>query len=283
MRVARHGTGMRADVDALLSQVHPVFMLPPLAASLFGGILAGDLEFLPATVHVTAMFFAVYTAHVKDGYVDFHVRGEDDDHPLTIRGCRVALLASTLGFWSTTAVLAVVASPATAVLAAPTWLIAYNHAPTLDVHAVTTTLGYPTGIALCVLGGFHAQTGALAPEALAFAGIFLVLLAGIKIIDDSQDYAYDLSIEKRTVAVLLGRSRARRLAYVIQAVAMFLTTITALLGVIPLATILGVVAFAIVAMFAARAEPETATMLLVRAAYVFLAFLVAAVWLRPLG
>ena len=281
MRVARHGTGVRADVDALLSQVHPVFMLPPLATAVFGGILAGSLDTATATVHVVAMFFAVYTAHVKDGYVDFHVRGEDDDHPLTVRGCRVALLASSLGFWTATAALAVVASPVTAVLAAPTWMIAYNHAPTLDVHAVTTTLGYPTGIALCLLGGYHAQSGTLAPEALAFAGIFLVLLAGIKIIDDTQDYAYDLSIQKRTVAVVLGQAGARKLAYSLQALAMLLTTIAAVFGVIPLGALLGVGAFGLVALVASRADPEIATMLLVRAAYVFLAFLVAAVWLRP--
>ena len=283
MRVARHGTGVRADIDALLSQVHPVFMLPPLAASLFGGILAGTLDSLPATVHVVAMFFAVYTAHVKDGYIDFHHRGEDDDHPLTVHGCRVALLVSSIGFWLATAALVVVATPITAVLAAPTWMIAYNHAPTLDMHTVTTTLGYPTGIALSLLGGYHAQAGSLATEPLVFAGIFLVLLTGIKVIDDSQDYDYDRSIEKRTVAVVFGTQRARRFAYTLQAAAMLLTTIAALLGVIPLATLLGVAAFGVVAAFAARADPETATMLLVRAAYVFLAFLVAAVWLQPTG
>ena len=43
MAVARHGTGPAATVRALWSQVHPVFMLPPVAASLFGGVLAGRL------------------------------------------------------------------------------------------------------------------------------------------------------------------------------------------------------------------------------------------------
>jgi len=38
-----------------------------------------------------------------------------------------------------------------------------------------------------------------------------------------------------------------------------------------------------VAAFAARADPEIATMLLVRGCYVFLAVLVAAVWFRPLA
>jgi len=48
---------------------------------------------------------------------------------------------------------------------------------------------------------------------LGFALVFLVTLAGVKIIDDEQDYAYDRSIDKRTVSVLLGRPRARTLAF----------------------------------------------------------------------
>lgn len=283
MHVARHGASLRADLDALLSQVHPVFMLPPLAASLFGAILAGRLDPLAAGLHVTAIFFAVYTAHVKDGYVDFHIRGEDDDHPLTAGGCRTTLLAASVAFALATLGIAFFVSPITALITVPTWLIAYNHAPTLDVHALTTTLGYPAGIALALVGGYHAQAGDLATEPLAFAGIFLVLLAGVKIIDDSQDYAYDRSIQKRTVPVRLGPGRARYLAFVLLATAMLLTIGAAIVSFIPSASIGAVGAFVLVAGFAWRAESETATMLLVRGAYVFLAGLVAAVWFRPLG
>jgi len=89
MAIARHEHGLQADLRALLSQVHPVFMLPPLAASWFGAAVAGEFALSVGAIHMTAIFFAVYTAHVKDGYVDFHRRGEDDDHPMTIRGCRL--------------------------------------------------------------------------------------------------------------------------------------------------------------------------------------------------
>jgi len=90
MAIARHEHGLQADLRALLSQVHPVFMLPPLAASWFGAAVAGEFALSVGAIHMTAIFFAVYTAHVKDGYVDFHRRGEDDDHPMTIRGCRLS-------------------------------------------------------------------------------------------------------------------------------------------------------------------------------------------------
>jgi formate hydrogenlyase subunit 3/multisubunit Na+/H+ antiporter MnhD subunit len=41
------------------------------------------------------------------------------------------------------------------------------------------------------------------------------------------------------------------------------------------------VAFGVVALLSRRADPELATMLLIRGSYVFLAVLVATVWFRP--
>ncbi|MEF8885433.1 MAG: ubiquinone biosynthesis protein UbiA, partial [Haloarculaceae archaeon] len=105
MALATRGHGPLAALRAFASQVHPVFMLPPLAASLFGGLLAASLgtatfDGRVAGVHVLAAFFALYTAHVKDGYVDFYGRGEDDDHPLTASGCRVALAGASAAFFA---------------------------------------------------------------------------------------------------------------------------------------------------------------------------------------
>jgi 1,4-dihydroxy-2-naphthoate octaprenyltransferase len=283
MHVSRHGRGVGADVAALASQVHPVFMLPPLAASAFGAVLAGSFSLGVAAVHLAAMFSAVYTAHVKDGYVDFHVRGEDDDHPLTAAGCRAALAGASLAFFACAGGLWVLAGPGAAALALPAWLIGYHHAPQLDTNPVTTTTGYPAGIAVSLLGGHYAQVGALGPQSLAFAAVLLVLLTGVKVVDDSTDYDYDCSIGKRTVAVALGRAAARRFAYGLMAAAMAGVVAFAALAVVPPSAVVAVGAFGAVAAFAARSGPEIATMLLVRGCYVFLAVLVAAVWFRPLA
>ena len=283
MHIARHGGGRRSDLAALASQVHPVFMLPPLAASAFGAVLAGEFALPLALVHVTAIFFAVYTAHVKDGYVDFHVRDEDDDHPLTAAGCRIVLAAASVGFFACTALVWWLVDAGAAALTAPTWLIAYHHAPQLDTNPVTTTTGYPLGISLALLGGFYAQVGALAVRPLAFAAVLLVLLAGVKVVDDATDFDYDRSIDKHTVAVVLGRPAARRLAYGLMAAAMVGVVAFAALAVFPPSAVAAVGAFGAVAAFAARADPSLATMLLVRGCYVFLAVLVAAVWFRPLS
>ena len=284
MPVSRRGPGVAHAARAFASQVHPVFMLPPLAASWFGAVLAGRFSLFVGTLHVIAIFAAVYTAHVKDGYVDFHVRDEDDDHPLTVRGCRLALAASTLTFALAIAGLWTFASPGAVLLTLPTWFIGYFHAPQLDVNPITATTGYPFGIALSILGGFFTQAGSLEPIAVAFAAVFLVLLSGVKVIDDAQDYDYDRSIDKRTVAVVLGRYTAREAAFALMAAAMIGVVGFAVLAVFPPSTALAALAFGAVAMFARRTtDSELATMLLIRGSYVFLAGLLVAVWFRPLS
>ncbi|WP_254863212.1 UbiA family prenyltransferase [Halovivax gelatinilyticus] len=281
MAVSRHGSGLRADLGAFASQIHPVFMLPPVASSLFGAILAGSIAPATATAHAVAIFAAVYTAHVKDGYVDFHVRGEDDDHPLTVAGCRAGLVGATVVFAVSTIALAVWVDLVAVALTVPTWLIAYHHAPQLDVHPLGATLGYPVGIGLALLGGYYVQALTIDLTPLGFATVFVVILTGIKIVDDSTDVGYDRSIGKRTVAVVIGSDRAFRLAYVLLALGLAGVTALALVGVFPPGSLLAVGALGTVAFVARRASPQIATMLLIRGCYVFLAVLVAAVWFEP--
>jgi len=283
MALARHGTGARDAAGALASQVHPVFMLPPVAVSVFGAALAGAFSPPVAAVHALAVFCAVYTAHVKDGYVDFHIRGEDADHPLTVGGCRVALAGATAVFCCCVAALFVLSGPRAALLTAPLWVIGYLHAPQLDMNPVTTTLGYPGGIALALVGAFYAQSGSFGAVPLVLAGVFLLVLAGVKVIDDAKDYGYDRSIDKRTVAVVLGLERARRFGFALVTAGLAAVVVLAAAGVLPTSAVLAAFAFGAVAAVADRAEPETATMLLVRGAYVFLALLTVAVWYKPMS
>lgn len=281
MAIAKHGSGLRDEVRALLSQVHPVFMLPPLAASSFGALVVGTVRLNVLFVHVLAIFFAVYTAHIKDGFVDFYRRGEDDSHPMTSRGCRLALVGSCLGFAACLVYLGSRVGVGAAALTAPTLLLGYFHAPQLDINPVTVTTGYPLGIALAILGGFYAQAETLSLPIVAFASVFLIVLSGVKVVDDAQDYDYDSSIEKRTVAVVLGRGRALGLAYYIMFVGLLLTLWLTVDGMFPPFAFVGIVAYGSVALFARRADPRIATMLLVRGSYLLLAVLIAAVAFEP--
>jgi lycopene cyclase domain-containing protein len=283
--VARHGSGPAAVVRAYGSQVHPVFMLPPMAAAVFGAVVGGGptANVSGVLAHVGTVFAAVYTAHVKDGYVDFHYRGEDDDHPLTLYGCRVGLVSSTLLFACCLAALFVASGATAAALAAPTWAIGYLHAPQFDTNPVTATLGYPAGVGLAVLGGTAAVFGTVGPQSLLLAGVLVVVLTGVKIVDDATDYEYDRGIDKRTVAVVLGTARARRLAEWLMGVGCFVLVVGAVVGRLPAATALAPVPFGVVALWSRGASPRVATMLLVRGAYLLFAVLVVAVAFRPLS
>jgi 4-hydroxybenzoate polyprenyltransferase len=258
-------------------------MLPPIASSWFGAVLAGEFGVGLGAVHATAIFAAVYTAHVKDGYVDFHVRGEDDDHPLTERGCKLALAGITAVFAASLAALWWLVGVGAALVTLPTWLIGYHHAPQLDTNPVTATTGYPLGIAVAIVGGYYVQTAALDPVPVAFAAVFLALLSGVKVIDDAQDYDYDRSIDKRTVAVVLGQDRARTAAYGLMALGLVGVVGFAAVDLFPPASVLAVVAFGAVAATTLRAGPELSTMILIRGAYVFLALLLVAVRFEPLS
>ncbi|MFQ3293141.1 MAG: 1,4-dihydroxy-2-naphthoate octaprenyltransferase [Halobacteriales archaeon] len=283
LSIARNEPGFVADLRALASQVHPVFMLPPVATAVFGAVLAEMPDPIPAALHAVAIFAAVYTAHVKDGYVDFHVRDEDDDHPMTPKGCRITLAGSTALFAGSVLGLFVLSGPFGAVLTLPTWLLGYFHAPQLDTNPVTATAGYPFGVFLAILGGYAVQTGTLSATPFAFAAVFLVLLSSVKVVDDAQDYEYDLDIEKRSVAVVLGPARARGFADLLVAAGLLLVVALAVAGPFPPTAILAAIAFGVVAAVARRGDPKVATMLLVRGSYVFLAVLIVAVHWRPLA
>jgi len=283
MAIARHGTGPRAAVGAVASQIHPVFMAPPLAASGFGAVLGGFAHPRLAVLHVAVAFCALYTAHVKDGLVDFHRRGEDDDHPLTQRGCHLALAGSTALFFLGCVALGVLVDPIVTLLALPGWLVGILHAPQLDTNPFGATLGYPVGIGFALLGGYYVQMRTLSMTALAFTAVFVVVLAGIKVVDDATDYDYDRSVDKRTVAVVVGPPAARRLARGLMGAGMVAVVALSVTGVLPRGSALATVPFVAVAVVARRADAELATMLLVRASYLFFALLVVAVWLRPLA
>lgn len=281
MALSRGAVDWVPSVQGVLSQVHPVFMLPPLAASWFGAFVARDISVSLGVLHMIALFFAVYTAHVKDGYVDYYVRGEDESHPMSAQECRVLLVGATCGFFIVTGMLGILVDSGIVLLTVPTWVIAYLHAPHLDMNPVSVTSGYPVGIALAIIGGYYVQVTGVSFAILGYAGIFLIILIGVKIIDDEQDYRFDRSFGKNTVAVVIGRERARELT-----VGLFISSLVIVLwgtvtGVFPSGTPLAIGVFCVLAGIAIRKPAPIATMLLIRSVYVFFAVLLGILWFQP--
>lgn len=278
MGIARHGSGPGPTVRALASQVHPVFMIPALLSSIFGGFLTGQIASLPATLHLVAVFTGLYIAHVKDGYVDFYLRSEDESHPLTKSGCTTSIVVSSLVFASATVAIAFVVDIFAALITVPGWIIGYYHAPQLDMNSVTVTVAYPLGIALAFLGGYYVQASAITAVALAYGLLFFLILTGMKIIDDASDYEYDRSIDKPTLAVVLGLATAHHLAYGVMIAALALAVVFIVLGLIPPSVIAAVVAFLAVISVTIGKGPKRTTEILIRGSYVFILLSALAEW-----
>lgn len=271
------------SIRSVFSQVHPVFMLPPLVASWFGAFFARDISIAFGVLHMLAMFFAVYTAHVKDGYVDYYIRGEDESHPLSVKECRVLLVCASVGFALVTGVLGVVVDGVIVLLTVPTWIIAYLHAPYLDTNPVSATIGYPLGIALAILGGYYVQAGGVSVAIIGYGLVLLFVLMGVKVIDDEQDVVWDRSFGKRTVSVVLGQEGGREVAvgsFLVGGIVVLWGTLS---GVFPRGAPIAIGVFGVLAGIAVRKPAPVATMLLIRSVYVFFALLLGIVWFAPLA
>lgn len=281
MSLARHGSGSGASLRALTAQIHPVFMLPPVAAAAVGAVLAREATLTWALVHMLAIGAAVYIAHVRDGYIDFFHRAEDDDFALTTTGVRFGVGLGLVTWTGCAATLALGVDVGTLALTVPPVVIGYAHAPYLDMTTIGETFGYPVGIGFAVLGGYYVQVLRLDPIAGILAAILVSLVAGVKIIDDEQDLRADRRRGKPSVSVVFGRRRGRYIAMGLIGAALASTAVGALIGPFPVSAIAAPAVLLPVIAVGVRAPAELGTALLIRGCYVFLAVLVAAVWLQP--
>lgn len=206
-RDGMHSARGRRLVAGLARAVKPRFMLPPVGLSIAGGLAAPSLSVPRAAAHAVAVASALYTAHLVDEYVDAHRRGEEAPR-LSIPAIAVAGAVSTAVFGLLVAWLWLAAGPRAALLTLPLWVLAALHAPLLDGHPITATIGYPVGVALALGGGAVVQ-GPLGPGLATVAALLVPTLAGAKISIDRLDVDFDRSIGKRTVPVVVGATRSR--------------------------------------------------------------------------
>jgi len=195
---------MARPFGRFLVYVRPTFMLPAVGMSVYGGALStGGVDPFAGTLHSGIVGLALYLAHLRDGYVDGHRRGEETPR-LTVAEFRWSIRACGVLAAALSGVLFARAGLPAALSTAALVALALLHAPYVDRHPVGVTVDYPIGVAVALLGGYATQTGGVTPRVVGVAVAFVGLLSGIKIGIDRLDADFDGSIGKRTVPVAFG-------------------------------------------------------------------------------
>lgn len=237
----------------------------------FGALLAAESAVPTAALHAVAVSLTVYVAHLKDGYVDYYVRGEDESNPLNPGEIRAAIGAATALFACCLAALWVAAGPIAVLLTAPLLALGYLHAPRLDTHPVTESVDYPLGIVLATVGGYVTQTGTVTPLVLAVCLVFVPLLVGNNVALDRLDYRHDRRIAKRTLPVVLGPDRALRTARLLVIVSAATLVASSAFGPLPRSALLAGSVPVTAALYCSlrNLDPGRVVALFVGATYVF--------------
>lgn len=264
-------TRLERTARGLWIHVQPIFLLPGAAMSVFGALLASDVAVSTAVVHAVAVCLVVYVAHLEDGYVDYYVRSEDKTNPLDPTEIRVAIGAATglfacclLGLWLTSGAL-------TAALTGPLLVLGYVHAPQLDTNPVTATVDYPLGIVLATMGGYAAQTRTVSAAVVAVCLVLFFLFAAINVLLDRLDYQADRRVAKRTLPVVLGPTRAQRVAQGLAFSSVCVLVASSLAGPLPHGAVLaGVVPAGVtLSCFVRTSDPKRLVTLYIGATYFF--------------
>ncbi|MBI3587840.1 prenyltransferase [Candidatus Micrarchaeota archaeon] len=202
---------MASPFTVYWSQVHPVFMVAAIAAAVVGALYAPASNLPNLLVFCIAVFSALYFAHVKDSYVDYFVRGEDEFSYMSEAQAKRAMLVSALAVLACGAYFIAVGLWGVLPFLLGGFLLAYFHTP-LDLNPVGATAGYPTGLALAAIGGYYVQAGTLPMRMFAFAFVVWLVLNGVKIVDDIKDCGWDARFGKITAPVFFGREKAKVVA-----------------------------------------------------------------------
>lgn len=237
----------------------------------FGALLAVEFALAPAALHAAAVCLAVYVAHLKDGYVDYYVRGEDDRNLLEPSEIRVAIGAATALFVGSLVVLWLTAGPTGALLTAPLLVLGYLHAPHLDTNPATESVDYPLGIVLATAGGYATQTGTVTALVLSVCFVLFLLLVAINVMLDRLDYRHDRRVAKRTLPVVLGPDRALLVAWALVLASVAALAVSSLSGPLPRSALLAgaVPVGAVLGCRLCEPDPERLVVLFIGATYAF--------------
>lgn len=272
-REATDSRGQFVATRALATQVKPPFMAPAVGTALFGALLAPAVDApLAGALHIGCIVFALYVAHLRDEYIDAHVRGEETPS-VPPRLLRVATVATSAVFLLTLAGVLYLTDPLVAALTLPPFLFAIVHTPYLETNLVAGSLDYPIAIAFVIAGGYAAQTGRVPGWLMWLAGSFVFVLAGGGITLDRLDRAFDVGVNKRTVPVVLGDRAAARVSASLVAAGGGIVLAGALAESLPWTTAFAAIVPLLTAFATREADGARAVRIQMVAAYPFAALL----------
>jgi 1,4-dihydroxy-2-naphthoate octaprenyltransferase len=214
------------------SQVHPVFMVAAIGATVVGGLYSPIANLGNLTIFCVCVFAALYFAHVRDSYVDFFERGEDRFSYMTKQQAKRAMLACTLAVVACGAYFALQGLWLAVGVVFAGLLLAFFHTP-MDLNPIGATAGYPTGLALAAIGGFYVQAGAVSNKIVFFAAAVWLVLNGVKIVDDIKDFEWDRKFGKIAAPVYFGKKKAKKVAVALVFAGATLGLLLSLAGVLP--------------------------------------------------
>ena len=271
--------GLKRFILGMLLEVRPPVAVPVFLAALFGGAMAGIRDWGLALLLALASLMALFVSHHKDSYTDFWIRRE---YELGYRSrfkdaggvLRKEEFALAIGFFSGIFLaLTAYLTWATTLLFLPFMLLAFTlalvYVPYLDKKWYEIFV-WPLGVLCVILGGYIVQAGTLSLEPVLLGSLIWWFLSFGKILDSCPDAKSDLKLGKRTVPVILGVKRAKRISYAGLYSGVLLGAVLCLAGLIDSWLLGGLALAAPIVAYSQRFDPQKGIMVAIAAAYLIL-------------
>jgi len=207
-----------------LIEIRPLPMIAALTGGLIGFAFAHEFSLNLLFPFLFSIFLALFSAHLKDTYVDYYVYKEDVIYRFGRFDSSYGLLSKNNlvnGILFSTVVFSLLTIYLTSfrnfylIFGILGLLLSLTYSDKLSKNPVGACIGYPLGVSLALIGGYYLQTSMLNPIVITFSLILLLFLSSGKIIEDMIDMKHDKFFNKNTIPVLLGFKKNKIFGYML--------------------------------------------------------------------
>lgn len=251
-------------------------MIAALTAGLTGFAFAHAFNIILLLPFLLSIFLALFSAHLKDTYIDYYVEKEDVTYRfgrfdssyglLSKKNLVNGILFSMLIFSLLTIYLTIFRF-FYLIFGIIGMLLALTYSEKLSKNSVGACIGYPLGVSLVLVGGYYLQTSAFNPIVIIFSMILLLFLSSGKIIEDMIDMKHDKLFNKNTIPVLLGTKKNKMFGYALAYLSLIMVAIFSMLFLTPL-NLIGILISFIIILYSSRLKVEKGIYIFVAGIYV---------------